>query len=576
MVSEEKDKNYVFVSDLHLSEGFLVEENHYDRNEDFFYDDAFARFLAYLQKQREDGKFKKPWRLVINGDFLDFLQVTTCPEGDYGSTRVRGKDYQFKIRKKERSLGLGHTMANSLWKLDRIFDGHPEFFEAIAGFLAYGNDLIIITGNHDAEFTYPEVRELFREKLEFSAEDFFAYNREKLRTSGLPGKDETVKNVSARVYFVRWYYYEKGLFYAEHGCQYDTTNRYDFFLDPTIHVSGEYSKRRFYEEHSHDNGCSKGEELAIWFPVGSFFVRYLFNEIEKYVPFTDNIRPKLSAFRWLRRNRKDFVVYKILTLWPFIKKFVGRKILSRISNVRYYERKWYEERNDELLRAIEGNGIIRENGADPGTDGLDWNTVELIYKHISRPKFRYFRETVNWIGINLWDYMITFVFLVPAAILFYFLIPGFATKIGLWVVAAFGIPILFIWLYLNAQKRSNRWVQKNLKPNQYLYEAAEKLAPVLGDVKYVIFGHTHVAYDKRIGNTEKKVVNTGSWTPVFDEKMILRHSGIEFPFIRIITEEVPKKPVRTTDYIRDIEANVLHWNDELGEPQRIRLIGEEM
>ncbi len=73
-------RNYVFVSDLHLSEGFLEDKKCYHVNEDFFYDDAFARFLEHLEDKRKAKRYKKPWRLVINGDFLDFLQVTTAPD----------------------------------------------------------------------------------------------------------------------------------------------------------------------------------------------------------------------------------------------------------------------------------------------------------------------------------------------------------------------------------------------------------------------------------------------------------------------------------------------------------------
>ncbi len=116
------DKNYVFVSDLHLSEGRLRGEQYYHKNEDFYYDEEFAKFLRYLEKERGDKGYKNPWRLVFNGDFLDFLQVTTTPEDDGLKTvadDAKGKtsDDDAEISEKERKLGLGFDAAKSVWKL---------------------------------------------------------------------------------------------------------------------------------------------------------------------------------------------------------------------------------------------------------------------------------------------------------------------------------------------------------------------------------------------------------------------------------------------------------------------------
>ena len=62
-------------------------------------------------------------------------------------------------------------------------------------------------------------------------------------------------------------------------------------------------------------------------------------------------------------------------------------------------------------------------------------------------------------------------------------------------------------------------------------------------VRFVIFGHTHVAYARPIKDDEGTCegehqeragirpsqweINTGSWTPVFDERMMLRQNGDE-------------------------------------------------
>ena len=47
----------LIVSDLHLSEGRRAETKKFSKNEDFFFDEEFARFLAYYQDQtRWPGK----------------------------------------------------------------------------------------------------------------------------------------------------------------------------------------------------------------------------------------------------------------------------------------------------------------------------------------------------------------------------------------------------------------------------------------------------------------------------------------------------------------------------------------
>ena len=53
--------------------------------------------------------------------------------------------------------------------------------------------------------------------------------------------------------------------------------------------------------------------------------------------------------------------------------------------------------------------------------------------------------------------------------------------------------------------------------------------------------------------------------PSIDERMMLRQNGDEFPFIQIVTERERGEP----------EFKLNRWNDELGQPQRIRFAGED-
>ena len=75
--------NYLFVSDFHLSEGRNPTNGLIQRNEDFFQDAPFAQFLVHhvqlSQTETEVDYYQIPWKLVINGDIFDFLQVVTKP-----------------------------------------------------------------------------------------------------------------------------------------------------------------------------------------------------------------------------------------------------------------------------------------------------------------------------------------------------------------------------------------------------------------------------------------------------------------------------------------------------------------
>lgn len=135
--------NFLFVSDLHLSEGRDPHTGLLHRNEDFFQDTAFAQFVAYhvnLYLQRDSAVYyQKPWQLIINGDVFDFLQVVSVPtEGDkYAQMRK-------PLRSKDREFGLGTGAEDTVWKLKKIFEGHPLFFQALAWFVAHEGFEIVV------------------------------------------------------------------------------------------------------------------------------------------------------------------------------------------------------------------------------------------------------------------------------------------------------------------------------------------------------------------------------------------------------------------------------------------------
>lgn len=157
----------VIVSDLHLGPGPS------ECVESFYNDNAFASFLDHMREERR-------FRLVMLGDFIDFLraELVTNPDAE----------------------PMGETIA--LATLDRVIEGHPKVFDALARFLEAGGTLDVVAGNHDAELVRPALQH-------------------RLRAALGPG-----------VTFHRWIYYVPGLLYAEHGHQYDSLNCFSTFLEP--------------------------------------------------------------------------------------------------------------------------------------------------------------------------------------------------------------------------------------------------------------------------------------------------------------------------------------------------------
>jgi UDP-2,3-diacylglucosamine pyrophosphatase LpxH len=632
-------RNYVFVSDLHLSEGFLKDKKCYQVNEDFFYDDAFARFLEHLEDKRKAKRPKKPWRLVINGDFLENLQITTVPEiGDlrdflgecvkdeiFDADEARDIIANIKIYPSETKFGLGFDAPKSVWKLKRIMDGHPRFFEGIAKFLADGNEVVIIKGNHDPEFTYPEFRRYFRHRIKKLAGEIFRKQGSADKTGGSSRENKNAEAASKRVNFSPWFYYEEHLFYAEHGGQYDGANRYPFFLNPTM----------IYK---------KGQPPTIRFPLfGSAFVRYFFNEIEKRVPFADNIRPRGKAFFWILANMPGLAIIKTPRLIDFVRKFVRKYIvfpfdrlatLEQLKAEKSFPNFWFRlllqplnclifprhrkeyfrdkaVNLEKILAMANTDGIIAEDGAALGKCKLPASKLLRIYYRAfkddakSEEKAAHIQPLLSKIkgilkkageeygkeergiinkAVSItrsavktgpvvrlllvkWLDLIMFAVLTAAFVITLIIYGEGFSWLSFGVYAVITVIGVYVFRQLKVELLRELF---DLEPESYLHKAAAGVARILS-VPYVILGHTHVAYTRAIGpdgeekpkDVKQWEVNTGSWTPVYDEKMMLRQNGDEFPFIQITTEGKGEP-----------ELKLLQWNDELGEPQTIRYTGE--
>ena len=166
--------NYLFISDLHLGAGRDPMSGLTSRNEDFFHDDAFARFLNYYSCLQAEGidthgassdHFStRPWKLIINGDLFDFIQIDSLPAEGQELEQIKGvSTYADLENKHEKEFGLGTRAKETVWKLRKIYKGHPLFFQALAWFVAHKDyGIVILKGNHDVELYWPEVQDRFR------------------------------------------------------------------------------------------------------------------------------------------------------------------------------------------------------------------------------------------------------------------------------------------------------------------------------------------------------------------------------------------------------------------------------
>lgn len=122
------------VSDLHLGKGRLLPTGGINHLEEFYFGDKLVEFIQYYSS----GAFRDyEVELIINGDFLNFLQV----------------DYK------------GHfltvlTEGVCLEVMKSIVDGHKRVFKALTEFAAKpGNVITYIVGNHDQAMLWPACRE---------------------------------------------------------------------------------------------------------------------------------------------------------------------------------------------------------------------------------------------------------------------------------------------------------------------------------------------------------------------------------------------------------------------------------
>ena len=122
------------ISDLHLGKGRQLESGALNSLEEFYYAEKLVEFIQYYST----GAYREyDVEIIINGDFLNFLQV----------------DYR------------GHfltviTENVALEVLKSVIKGHPQVFKAMGDFLSQPNRRITyVIGNHDQGMMFQACRD---------------------------------------------------------------------------------------------------------------------------------------------------------------------------------------------------------------------------------------------------------------------------------------------------------------------------------------------------------------------------------------------------------------------------------
>ena len=265
--------NILVISDLHLGEDLrpggagMSYLRHLVKLER-----ELEAFLAHHTRERLGGR---PWTLVVNGDMVDFMSIMLYPdEKDTAAAPATAASPDARSmlvdeQAEERLYGLGYGERQSQKKLESVIVRHQGVFGKLAEFLAAGNELVIVVGNHDFEFQYSSVQRTLTEWLCGLA-------------IGAGAPDEERQAFQARIQFCPWFYYRENLVYIEHGHQYDEYCSFDYLLHP-VH---EQRDRR------------GGKKSRIALSLAHAGMRYFASQIPDYDPHTAETWGFLDYVTW--------------------------------------------------------------------------------------------------------------------------------------------------------------------------------------------------------------------------------------------------------------------------------------
>lgn len=272
---------FLIVSDLHISGGRDPITNRYRPHENFLAGGAFAEMLRHYDALV--GAANQV--LILNGDTFDFVRIDEIPRSDQhfrewgDALRALGvekadEELRGSVGRRERKYGLQSDDFKSIWKLDRMARGHPEFFAGIGWWVTQGGTVVFVKGNHDVELYWPLVQRALRLLVG--------------REAGSAAAEERVQFVQAGLRIAN--------VYVEHGHMFESVTA--VIGSPVL----------------------PSWPTQLRFPLGSFVNRYVINKLEHLDPFLDNVKPVERMLRTLVQKHPLRVLAIIWRGVPLLKR----------------------------------------------------------------------------------------------------------------------------------------------------------------------------------------------------------------------------------------------------------------
>jgi len=149
------------------------------------------------------------WRVVIAGDFIDFVGMSIDPK--------EGETIATELTREELRNGVGSAEDHARLKLQRVAVRHADVFAELGKLVEEGHAITVLHGNHDIELHWEALREDLRDLVVATCSDKDGFDRESAR---------------ARIEFEPWFFYREGVVYIEHGHQYDPFCATAYILAP--------------------------------------------------------------------------------------------------------------------------------------------------------------------------------------------------------------------------------------------------------------------------------------------------------------------------------------------------------
>ena len=417
------------------------------------------------------------------------------------SRREQARDRAF-----ERRYGFLPTQSASMVRLHFIYQGHRTFFRAMAWFVAHGHRIVFVRGNHDLEIFWPGVQDLIRRLV---TQEHAAL----VNPPPLPDLEQAISFAPG------WFYYKPGLFYAEHGSQYEP-------LDSVPHPI-----RPLLPDDPH----------ILNPPVGSLGVTCIHTKLEDDYP------------EWENRGQMAFSMLQLARQHPL--QALSIVIRHGIDFLWMARRLWRVQKMQHPQPSPE------EFAAYGRRVGLEAETVQAIYNEMVAPLL--LRGFTTWLLFSPLGHVVKAILLLLAVVAlaawYVVAIPAIAALIPNQSLEL--LVELFLWLGLPALI-SKRWGQKASKSGDdpFLFHAAQRVHSHLKQeddaIHLYVMGHTHRAetciVERRSNARHAYYMNTGCWFPEFaadTRRLQTLGREVEFTFIRL--RQLPDGP----------QADLMRWND---------------